>query len=108
MGRLMEKASLPTAFGLGLLVGICQFPCMGGQYLMIIGLLRDKVTYFKGFGYLVLYNLILILPLAAVLWIAADKAIVYKVQEWKKTNIRGIRFWAGLAMIIIGVLIFFI
>src|SRR3989338_8358673 len=41
MGQLMEKASLPAAFGLGLLVGICQFPCMGGPYLMVIGLLRD-------------------------------------------------------------------
>ena len=108
MGRLMEKTSLPAAFGLGLLVGICQFPCMGGPYLMVIGLLRDQVTYFAGFGYLVLYNLILALPLAVVLWIAADKTIVDKMQEWKRTNMKGVRFWAGLAMIIIGVLIFFI
>src|SRR3989344_3537581 len=45
MGGLLEKASFPAAFGLGLLVGICQFPCMGGPYLMVIGLLRDQVTY---------------------------------------------------------------
>ncbi|TSA45199.1 hypothetical protein D4R51_02260 [bacterium] len=108
MGRLMERASFPAAFGLGLLVGICQFPCMGGPYLMVIGLLRDQVTYFSGFGYLVLYNLILALPLAVVLWIAADKMIVDKVQEWKKTNMRGVKFWAGIIMIIIGILIFFI
>ncbi|MEK7464728.1 MAG: cytochrome c biogenesis protein CcdA [Patescibacteria group bacterium] len=108
MGRLMERASFPAAFGLGLLVGICQFPCMGGPYLMVIGLLRDQVTYLSGFGYLMLYNLILILPLAAVLWIAADKIIVDKVQEWKRTNMKGVQFWAGLAMIIIGILIFFI
>ncbi|HEY4476915.1 MAG TPA: cytochrome c biogenesis protein CcdA [Candidatus Paceibacterota bacterium] len=108
MGRLMEQASFPAAFGLGLLVGICQFPCMGGPYLMIIGLLRDQVTYLTGFGYLVLYNLILTLPLLVVLWIAADKAIVDKMQEWKKTNMKGVRFWAGLAMIIIGSLIFLI
>jgi cytochrome c biogenesis protein CcdA len=108
MGRLMEKASFPAAFGLGLLVGVCQFPCMGGPYLMIIGLLHDKMTYFAGFGYLTLYNLILILPLVVVLWIAADKAIVDKVQEWKITNLKGLRFWAGSAMIIIGILIFFI
>lgn len=108
MGRLMEKASFPAAFGLGLLVGICQFPCMGGPYLMVIGLLRDQVTYFSGFNYLVLYNLILILPLVAVLWITADKVIVNKVQEWKKTNMKGFQFWVGLAMIIIGILIFFI
>ncbi|MBI5401243.1 hypothetical protein HZB05_00205 [Candidatus Wolfebacteria bacterium] len=108
MGRLMERASFLAAFGLGLLVGICQFPCMGGPYLMVIGLLRDQVTYFSGFGYLVFYNLILTLPLVAVLWITADKTIVDKVQDWKKSNMKGVKFWAGLAMIIIGILIFFI
>lgn len=108
MARLMERASFPAAFGLGLLVGICQFPCMGGPYLMVIGLLRDQVTYLRGFGYLTLYNLILIVPLVAVLWITADKKIVDKVQEWKKTNMKGFKFWAGLLMIIIGILIFFI
>lgn len=108
MGKLMERASLPAAFGLGLLVGICQFPCMGGPYLMVIGLLRDQVTYFKGFGYLLFYNLILAVPLAVVLWIAADKAVVGRVQQWKRTNLREVRLWAGLAMIAIGILIFFI
>jgi cytochrome c biogenesis protein CcdA len=108
MGRLMEKASFPAAFGLGLLVGICQFPCMGGPYLMVIGLLRDQVTYFKGFGYLLLYNIILALPLAIVLLIAADKIIVDKIQNWKKNNISSARLWAGFAMIAIGVLILFL
>ncbi len=108
MGRLMERASFPAAFGLGLLVGICQFPCMGGPYLMIIGLLRDQVTYNTGFLYLLLYNLILIVPLVAVLWIAADKTVVDKVQEWKRTNIKGLRSWTGLIMIILGILILFI
>ncbi|MEK7601395.1 MAG: cytochrome c biogenesis protein CcdA [Patescibacteria group bacterium] len=108
MGRLMEKASIPAAFGLGLLVGICQFPCMGGPYLMVIGLLRDQVTYVAGFGYLLLYNLILIVPLVAVLWISADKTVVDRMQEWKRTNLGSVRLWAGIAMIILGFLIFFI
>jgi len=108
MGRLMAKASWPAVFGLGLLVGICQFPCMGGPYLMVIGLLRDQVTYVSGFGYLLLYNLILILPLVAVLFVSADKIMVEKMQEWKKTNLKGVQLWSGLAMIIIGILIFFI
>ena len=108
MGKLMGKASTPAAFGLGFLVGICQFPCMGGPYLMVIGLLRDRVTYFAGFGYLLLYNIILIVPLAAVLWIAADKTLLGKVQEWRRVNLNGVKLWAGLAMIILGTLIFFI
>lgn len=108
MALLMEKSSMPAAFGLGLLVGICQFPCMGGPYLMVIGLLHDQVTYFSGFGYLVLYNLILIIPLVAVLWISADKIIVSRMGEWKKNNVRSVHFWAGLIMILIGILVLLI
>ena len=108
MEKLMDRASFPAVFGLGLLVGICQFPCMGGPYLMVIGLLRDQVTYVSGFNYLLLYNLILILPLIAVLFISADKLLVDKMQIWKRDNIGGVRLWAGIGMIIIGILIFFI
>ncbi len=108
MSKLMERTGMVAAFGLGLLVGICQFPCMGGPYLMVIGLLRDQVTYFTGFQYLLLYNLILIIPLVVVLSIASKKILLEKVQVWKNTNIQGVKLWAGIAMIIIGILIFFI
>lgn len=54
IGKLINVVSLPSAFALGLLVGLCQFPCMGGPYLMTIGLLHDQATYFRGFGYLLL------------------------------------------------------
>ncbi|KKS77534.1 MAG: hypothetical protein UV50_C0004G0001, partial [Parcubacteria group bacterium GW2011_GWB1_42_9] len=36
------------------------------------------------------------------------KIMVEKMQEWKKTNLKGVQLWSGLAMIIIGILIFFI
>ncbi|KKR43851.1 MAG: hypothetical protein UU10_C0002G0010 [Parcubacteria group bacterium GW2011_GWF1_40_6] len=108
IAKLMDKASFPAVFGLGLLVGICQFPCMGGPYLMVIGLLRDQMTYISGFNYLLLYNFILIIPLVAVLFISADKLLVDKVQIWKRDNIGGLKLWTGIAMIIIGILIFFI
>jgi cytochrome c biogenesis protein CcdA len=108
MSKLMDRASFPAVFGLGLLVGICQFPCMGGPYLMVIGLLRDQVTYMSGFGYLLLYNLILIIPLVAVLFISADKLLVDKVGVWKRDNLESVKLWTGIGMIIIGILIFFI
>ncbi|MEK7175895.1 MAG: cytochrome c biogenesis protein CcdA [Patescibacteria group bacterium] len=105
MAPLMEKASIPAAFGLGLLVGICQFPCMGGPYLMVIGLLKDQMTYFQGLGYLLLYNLILIVPLVVVLWLASGRQVVEKMDEWKRENMQGVRLWAGIAMIILGLII---
>lgn len=108
MAKLMERTSIIAAFALGLLVGICQFPCMGGPYLMVIGLLRDQVTYMKGFGYLLLYNAILIIPLITVLFIAADKTLVDRVREWRHRETKGANLWVGIAMVIIGVLILFI
>src|SRR3989344_2547014 len=105
MAKLLEQTSIAAVFGLGLLVGICQFPCMGGPYLMVIGLLRDQVTYAVGFWYLLLYNLILIVPLVLVLFVASDKTTVDKMQEWKRDNLPRVRLVAGIAMIILGALI---
>lgn len=108
IGKLINTVSLPAAFALGLLVGLCQFPCMGGPYLMVIGLLHDQVTYVSGFGYLVLYNIILTAPLVATLWVAANPTLIDKVKEWKRTQMKDVHLWAGVAMILIGALIMFI
>jgi len=108
MAELMEKGSLPTAFILGGLVGICEFPCTGGPYLMVLGLLHDQTTYLMGLGYLVLYNLIFILPLVIILAIASDKVLLEKAQVWQRKE-RGImRIGGGIAMIILGIFIFFL
>ncbi|MEK9154818.1 MAG: cytochrome c biogenesis protein CcdA [Patescibacteria group bacterium] len=106
MAELMNKASLPTAFLLGVLVGLCEFPCTGGPYLMVLGLLHDQGTYFAGVGYLLLYNLIFILPLVVILLIASDNALLEKVRLWKNTETKHMRIWGGIAMIILGILIF--
>ena len=108
MSRLIDKASLPAAFGLGALVGICQFPCMGGPYLMVIGLLRDQVTYIKGLSYLLLYNIILIIPLLTVLVISADKALADKAQQWQQQKRSTMKIGGGIVMIILGFIIYLI
>lgn len=107
LARLMEKASLPTAFLLGALVGLCEFPCTGGPYLMILGLLHDSGTYWSGFGYLVFYNLIFVLPLVLILLAASDRAVLDKIQNWRKNNIRKFHLWGGVIVILLGILIFF-
>jgi len=108
MARLLERTSFAAAFGLGLLVGICQFPCMGGPYLMVIGLLRDQVTYLAGFWYLLFYNLVLIVPLVLVLIVASDKTTVGKMQEWKRDHLPRVRLVAGIAMVALGAIILII
>ena len=108
MAELMEKGSIPTAFLLGGLVGLCEFPCTGGPYLMVLGLLHDQATYLKGLGYLILYNLIFVLPLALILLIASNKALLDKVQSWQREKRMGMRLGGGIAMIALGIIIFFL
>lgn len=106
LATLMEKGSVPAAFLLGALVGLCEFPCTGGPYLMILGLLHDKGTYINGLGYLLVYNLVFVLPLIIILLMAGDRNLFEKVEKWKHENTRSMRFYGGIATIAIGLLIF--
>jgi cytochrome c biogenesis protein CcdA len=99
---LMEKASVPTAVVLGALVGLCEFPCTGGPYLMVLGLLHDHATYYTGAAYLTLYNLIFVLPLVLILLIASDQTLLAKVQGWQQGERRVMRWGGGLAMVMLG------
>jgi len=102
----MNKASLVAALGLGAFVGLFEFPCAGGPYLFILGLLHDGATFWLGLGYLLLYNLIFVLPLVIILAIASDTALLEKVNLWKKENNVRMRLWGGVAMAALGILIF--
>ena len=108
MAVLMEKGSIPTAFLLGGLVGICEFPCTGGPYLMVLGLLHDSSTYLSGLGYLLLYNLIFILPLVVILSIAGNSAVLEKVRSWQELEKGWMRLGAGIAMVALGIAVYFL
>ncbi|HBM45696.1 MAG: hypothetical protein UT05_C0008G0049 [Parcubacteria group bacterium GW2011_GWF2_38_76] len=103
---IMEKASLPSSYFLGIMVGLYEFPCTGGPYLMILGLIHDNETFWSGFWYLVLYNLIFILPLAIILFVSGSKPVLARVSEWKGSESKNMRFWGGVITIILGVIIF--
>jgi len=106
MAGLIAKASIPSVFVLSGLVGLCEFPCTGGPYLMVLGLLHDKATILKGFVYLVYYNLLFVLPLVIILLIASEKTLYEKVQAWRKQETGNAKIVSGLAMILLGVIIF--
>lgn len=105
MAVLMERASAPTAAALGALVGICEFPCTGGPYLMVVGLLHDHATYYAGVGYLLLYNVIFVSPLVLILLFASDKSLLGKVQQWQQHRRGAMRLWGGAAMVALGLFI---
>lgn len=108
MNQLLEKISIPGMFLLGALVGACEFPCTGGPYLMVIGMLHDARTYWQGAGYLILYNLIFVIPLVLILLTASSPKLVEKVKAFHKDNKQAMKIGAGIAMILLAILILFI
>ncbi|MDO8557424.1 MAG: cytochrome c biogenesis protein CcdA [Candidatus Jorgensenbacteria bacterium] len=105
IAMLMEKGSVLAVFLLGMLVGICEFPCTGGPYLMVLGLLHDQATYVTGVLYLIAYNLVFVAPLVVALLIASNKELLEKAQAWRKSEIGKAGLWSSIAMIVLGFLI---
>jgi cytochrome c biogenesis protein CcdA len=100
-----HKATIPAAFVLGILVGLCVFPCSGAIYVAILGLLSVKATYLQATGYLLLYNLMFVMPLVAILLGASNKVVVQKMTEWRQSKSRAMHLLSGLIMIVLGLVI---
>ncbi len=99
------RATLPSAFVGGLLVGLCTFPCSGGIYVAILGLLSSQTSYLGGLGYLYLYNLMYVLPLVAILVGIQNRRVSRKLATWEMTHRSTARVLSAALMIAIGVII---
>ncbi|MBI4992683.1 MAG: hypothetical protein HZC26_00905 [Candidatus Magasanikbacteria bacterium] len=101
----ITKATMPAAFVAGFLVGLCTFPCSGGIYVAIIGLLAAKTTYFSGVGYLFLYNLMFVMPLVIILLLSANKYAVEKITAWEQSESRNMKILSAAVMLVLGIMI---
>ncbi len=102
--KWMEKATLPAAFVFGFLVGLCTFPCSGGIYVAIVGLLANKTTQVAGFGYLLIYNLMFVMPLIILLAaISANKYSLEKLNKLERSKSKLTKLISGIVMILLGI-----
>lgn len=101
------RATLPSAFAGGLLVGLCTFPCSGGIYVAILGLLSTQTSYLGGLAYLYLYNLMFVLPLVAILVGIQNRKVSRRLATWEMTHRSSARLLSATLMIAIGAVILF-
>jgi len=105
IAKLIHNSTLPAALLLGGLVGLAEFPCTGGPYLMILGLLYDSTTYLKGVIYLVIYNLIFVAPLILLVVISSNKKVLERIEYIQTRFKHHISLVGGLVMIALGLII---
>jgi cytochrome c biogenesis protein CcdA len=102
LGKTLQKATIPTAFVLGILVGLFEFPCTGGPYLFVLSLLHDQTTFWTGFAYLVIYNIIFVLPLIVILLISTNKTVLTKVDALRRLETKKSRVFLNIALLAVG------
>jgi len=105
MRLLVKKVESPLgAFVIGLFVTLFLLPCSIGPYIIASQQL-STLSFIKTILWLLLYNLIFIVPMIALtLIIYASVSTVDKVSRWKERNIRRLHLIEGIILIIIGIL----
>jgi len=106
--KWIRKSTVPSSFVTGLLVSLFEFPCTGGIYVAILGMLAQQATFTQGFLYLLIYNMAFVLPLIVLLlFVSRRKVLRFSLEEWQRRRGKGMRLMLGLVMVALGVFLLF-
>lgn len=107
MKLLIKKITSPSgAFIIGIFVTLFLLPCTIGPYIIASGKL-SVLSFFKTLPWLLVYNLVFILPMIAItLAIYFGFTTVDNISGWKERNIKKLHLIEGLILISLGILMF--
>lgn len=100
-----RQATLPALIVGGFLIGLCTVPCSGAVYLGVLSLLALQPTALLGYGYLVLYNLVFVLPLVILLIAASARPTLNRLAHWNLHHKGWVRLVLGGGVVAMGLLI---
>jgi cytochrome c biogenesis protein CcdA len=106
--KVISKITSPLgAFGLGLFVTLFLLPCTIGPYVILGGML-STLDYLKASPYLLIYNLIFVLPMIVIsLVVFFGTKQIEDISDWKDKNVRLMHLVSGTLMGLLGVVMFF-
>jgi cytochrome c-type biogenesis protein len=103
--QMAKKATIPALILGGFLIGLCTVPCSGAVYLGVLSLLALQPSALLGYGYLVLYNLIFVLPLVIILIAASARPTLNRLAHWNLHHKDWVRLVLGGGVVVMGLLI---
>lgn len=103
--RAAQQATVPALIAGGFLIGLCTVPCSGAVYLGVLSLLALQPTALLGYGYLVLYNLVFVLPLVIILLAASARPTLNRLAHWNLHHREWVRLALGGGVVAMGLLI---
>jgi cytochrome c biogenesis protein CcdA len=100
-----KKATIPALIVGGFLIGLCTVPCSGAVYLGVLSLLALQPTALLGYSYLVLYNVVFVLPLVVMLIAASARPTLNRLAHWNLHHKEWVRLVLGGGVVAMGLLI---
>lgn len=100
-----QKVTIPAMITGGFLIGLCTVPCSGAVYLAVLSLLSVQTSALAGYAYLLLYNLIFVLPLVVILILASARPTLNKLAHWNLHHKEWVRLALGGGVVIMGLFI---
>lgn len=100
-----KTATLPALIIGGFLIGLCTVPCSGAVYLGVLSLLALQPTALRGYSYLLLYNVVFILPLVVILIAASSRPTLVRLARWNVHHKEWVRLALGGSVVAMGLLI---
>jgi len=98
--RIATTATIPAVLALGVIVSLFELPCTGGVYIAILATMSINKTF--GLGYLLLYNLIFILPLIVITLSVYKGTKPEILQKWTGDEKIWMKLASGLVMLALG------
>lgn len=92
-----------TAFLLGSFVAIVELPCTGAVYLAVLALMSLSGVNLSNISYLTIYNIIFVLPLFVILYLAYKGMSTEKLEAWRQKHKGLMRLLIGLVLVSLGI-----
>lgn len=102
---MAKQATVPALIVGGFLIGLCTVPCSGAVYLGVLSLLALQPTALLGYGYLLLYNLVFIMPLVVILIAASARPALNRLAHWNLHHKEWVRLALGGGVVVMGLAI---
>lgn len=104
MKKFIHSVTSPAgAFLIGIIVSLFLLPCTSGPYFVAGGLL-GSVEWSSALLWLLLYNLIFIVPMIGItLFIYGGFTSVEEISGWRERNIEKLHLVTGIILVLLGI-----
>lgn len=104
--KLISSVTNPIgAFGVGFLVSLFLLPCTSGPYIVILGMLSQKMLVAQAILYLLIYNLIFVLPMFIITFLVYKGLDPQKAENIRQKRLKTLHLIAGVIMLVMGIII---